>query len=479
MTFLPIADRELRIRARRATTFLLRCLAAAVAFGLTALLLMRGGLWSGGDIVFRVVIGLAFLFCLFEGSRNTADCLSEEKRGGTLGLLFLTDLKGYDVVIGKLLATSLSSFYGLVAILPAIGVPLLTGGVTAGEFWRAVLVLIVTLFFSLSVGMFVSSVSWSERRAWAATGGIIIFFTALPPLLNEVSFSGLSFLNWASPTMALFSIHDEDYKAQPRTFWTAVAGTHALSLVLLATTAAILPKVLQVRNVPVLRNRGMNRLRSENPVAWFVSEQEGQRVFVWLFVLASAGVLLTMAFFTKSTLTTLAVTALVTHFVLTGWVAFHACHNFHDAKTSGVLEQLVPTPLSSREILDGFVAALKRIFEVPVLSLLVVEGLIIMGKSKDIGSAVGLLVFAIIAWYFLSELHAVAFYGMWTALRVRRPNQAFTKTMLIAVIIPMGLSLFCCFGVLYPIIAIVKNRVIVNSYEWPLYKDFRKLITEA
>ena len=31
--------------------------------------------------------------------RNTADSLSAEKREGTLGLLFLTDLRGYDVVL--------------------------------------------------------------------------------------------------------------------------------------------------------------------------------------------------------------------------------------------------------------------------------------------------------------------------------------------------------------------------------------------
>ena len=31
----------------------------------------------------------------------TADCLSEEKREGTLGLLFLTDLRGYDIVVSS------------------------------------------------------------------------------------------------------------------------------------------------------------------------------------------------------------------------------------------------------------------------------------------------------------------------------------------------------------------------------------------
>jgi hypothetical protein len=476
MTFLPIAERELRFRARRPGTFLLRSVAASVAVIVAAIILVQWGLRGGGAVVFKTVTALAFLFCLYEGLRNTTDCLSAEKRAGTLGLLFLTDLKGYDVVLGKLTATSLNSFYGLLAILPAIGLPLLIGGVTAGEFWRATLVLLFTLFFSLSAGVFVSSMSWSARRAWATSLGIILLVTVFPVLLDALSFAGLK---WASPATAFLLIADADYNTKPRLFSQAIIGINVVSWAFLISACAILPRVWQVRNVHMSRNRDVRRVPSQNVVAWFLSDNEGQRIFVWLFVLACAGALLTMAFFRKATLTTLAVTALVAHFILTAWVAFHSCHSFHEAKMSGAIEQLLPTPLSSREILDGFVGALKRTFEVPVLSLLAIEGLIIIARLADTLSAPSVLVFAVVAWYFLGELRAVALYGMWTALRAKRPNQAFNKAMFITVIIPMSLSLLCCFGVLYPFIAIVKNRVIMNSYEWPLYRDFRRLITET
>src|SRR5208282_939788 len=89
-----------------------------------------------GQTLFYVIPSGAFLYCLFTGVRSTADCVSEEKREGTLGLLFLTDLKGYDVVGGKLVATSLNSFYGLTAIFPVLAIPLLMGGTTSAEFWR-------------------------------------------------------------------------------------------------------------------------------------------------------------------------------------------------------------------------------------------------------------------------------------------------------------------------------------------------------
>src|SRR5262249_10875761 len=115
---------------------------------------------------------------LFTGVRSTADCVSEEKRDGTLGLLFLTDLKGYDVVGGKLVATSLNSFYGLTAIFPMLAIPLLMGGVTSGEFWRISLVLANTFFFSLATGMFMSAVSNSARKAMAGTFTLVLFFSA-------------------------------------------------------------------------------------------------------------------------------------------------------------------------------------------------------------------------------------------------------------------------------------------------------------
>src|SRR2546427_5571596 len=125
MTILPIVERELRGAARRPGTYWLRVTAAFVAiavFGWMLLTLLRDNVPSTvhGRYLFRALFGLAFGYCLFIGARLTADCLSEEKRNGTLGLIFLTDLKGYDVVFGKLAATSLNSVYALLALLPVI-----------------------------------------------------------------------------------------------------------------------------------------------------------------------------------------------------------------------------------------------------------------------------------------------------------------------------------------------------------------------
>ena len=135
MTFLPIVARELRIASRRRSTYWLRSGAALVVMVIGTWFFLVAQNQPPAQIaliLFGLLTGGAVLYCLFSGVRYTADCLSEEKREGTLGLLFLTDLKGYDVVFGKLVATSLNGFYGVLAVVPMLALPLLLGGVTPG-----------------------------------------------------------------------------------------------------------------------------------------------------------------------------------------------------------------------------------------------------------------------------------------------------------------------------------------------------------
>src|SRR5438445_9330628 len=144
MTFLPIVARELRVAARKQNTFWVRVAAAFIgvllACGILLIeLLARKAGWGGGafgSILFGILTWLALAGALSAGLFFTSDCLSEEKREGTLGFLFLTDLRGYDVAAGKLLATSLRGFYALLALFPVLAVTFMMGGVTGAQFWK-------------------------------------------------------------------------------------------------------------------------------------------------------------------------------------------------------------------------------------------------------------------------------------------------------------------------------------------------------
>ncbi len=92
MSFLPIVMRELRAASRRRQTYRLR-----TGANLTVILL---GTWlflvmqyepqrKLSSYLFGTLSAGVILYSLLSGIRATADCLSEEKREGTLGLLFL------------------------------------------------------------------------------------------------------------------------------------------------------------------------------------------------------------------------------------------------------------------------------------------------------------------------------------------------------------------------------------------------------
>ena len=139
MTFLPIVERELRVRARQAATHWTR---AALGF-VAGQLAVQGFLYAYGvtnpsRIGPGVFVTLASVaqFIALASVFFTADSLSSERRGGTLGLLFLTDLKGYDVVLGKLASTGLGAFYALLGMVPALASHCWPAALPAAR-WRA------------------------------------------------------------------------------------------------------------------------------------------------------------------------------------------------------------------------------------------------------------------------------------------------------------------------------------------------------
>src|SRR5438034_6421501 len=261
MTFLPIVDRELRVTARRRSIYRVRLAVALTAMVLAGIILvvnLGAPQHQQGRYVFEGLSVLSIIYCLFSGRISTADCLSEEKREGTLGLLFLTDLKGYDVVLGKLAATSVSAFYGLLALLPVLAVRLLLGGVTNAEFWRVALVLVTTFLLSLAVGIFGSALSRDARRAMAANLALGLLLMAVLP---AVTAAVIYFATWpvgleafmACPIYSFYLCDDARYKAEPHHFWWSVAVIHLLTWLLLALTACIVPRTWQDKPAPAVR----------------------------------------------------------------------------------------------------------------------------------------------------------------------------------------------------------------------------------
>jgi ABC-type transport system involved in multi-copper enzyme maturation permease subunit len=230
MTFLPIVERELRVAAWRRGTYWLRFFAALAVITIALCLLLTAPssapAFRIGKVMFGFQSALAFGFCLLAGVFLTADTLSAEKREGTIGLLFLTDLKGVEVVLGKLVASSMQSVYALLAVLPILGLPLLMGGVTPGEFWRMNLALVTTLMFSLVVGMVASSLGRESRETMVMSLVVIVAVAGVLPALGwlEQVTIGRTVVQeyWLlpSPVGAMTGAFDATYRTSKGwTFW--------------------------------------------------------------------------------------------------------------------------------------------------------------------------------------------------------------------------------------------------------------------
>src|SRR5262245_8454023 len=255
MTQLPIVSRELRVAARKASTFWIRIVAVIVATLIATgfMLLASVGIPGGprfGPALFSTLTWLAFITTSLAGVFLTSDCLSQEKREGTLGLLFLTDLRGFDVVGGKLLATSLRGFYSVLAILPVLSTTVLLGGVTGTQILRVSLALLNSLFASLCAGLLVSALSRNAQKAITATFLLVLFLNIGGPIADTVIRVSGANVSALRPMLSLCSpyfVFDEAQRSGAGYFWSAFGINLFMAWSLFGLASLILPRSWQER----------------------------------------------------------------------------------------------------------------------------------------------------------------------------------------------------------------------------------------
>lgn len=398
MNCLPIAGRELRVAARKRSTFWLRVAAALVGLvlGGGCLLLgtlQRAGAAQMGGILFAILTWVCLAAGLSAGLFFTSDALSEEKREGTLGLLFLTDLRGYDVAAGKMMATSLRGFYGLLAVLPILAMTLLMGGITGAQYWKGSLALVNGLFFSLAAGMLVSAVSRDSQKAMAATLFLLLLFALGGPIADGM-IAGVK----KRAFTAVWSLSSPAYALQSAGawgrsgYWDAILVTQLAGWAMFALACLLVPHTWQERKPAhsgvsrgwayawkfggrARRARRSRNLLGRDPVAWLVSREQWQAVGLWSLTILVLGSF---------------VYGLLKKIPLEAWLVWNyigglfmlliylaatslACRFLVEARRSGLLELLLASPLDERQIVRGQWRALLRMFGLPVLLLLCVD----------------------------------------------------------------------------------------------------------
>ena len=392
MSFLPIAERELRVAARLRSTFWVRIAAALVATiigGAFFVLINAAGFGAGGtnpgQVIFAVLTWISLAASLSAGLFFTSDCLSEEKREGTLGFLFLTDLRGYDVVFGKLLATSMRGFYGLLAVFPVLAITLLLGGVTGEQFWKTLLALINAIFVSLSAGMLVSTFSREAQAAMAGTLSAVMLLVAgtsagdwaLTYMGNRNFEPILSLSNPAVPFLSASGWH-------PAAYGPALVVNQMVAWVMLATACALIPRTWQQKattrtdttsSVGYSWKFGAAKARAAlrrkfiepNPVLWLACRERWQSLLFWTMSIVSVAIVGVVLMRDEQGLSFLwsYFGGIITLVMYLGTASQAA--RFHvEARRSGLIELLLATPLTVQQIVQGQWRGMVKLFWIPL-----------------------------------------------------------------------------------------------------------------
>ncbi|MBI5383252.1 MAG: ABC transporter permease [Verrucomicrobia bacterium] len=468
MIFLPIVGRELRVASRKGATYWLRLGAALAAVGAAAWILLlahSGPSKQTGLLLFVTLTVLTNLYALLVGLRTTADSLSEEKREGTLGLLFLTDLRGYDIVLGKLAATSLNASYAMVGMFPVLGLAQLMGGVAPQEFWRVVLASVSNLLFSLAAGLFCSSLSRDDRKAVGATF-LIVFLSAVLPVIGSL----LAAANGQSSVAPLFQLLSPSYTCwlafdtnfKPTTladnFWVSLLVVQSLSWLFLALACLIVPRTWQEKSTghgqgnwrerweqwqfgsAEVRLAWRRQLLEANPIHWLTSRERFKTGLVWIGLALAAGfwiwgeIEVGRDWFEVACVPA----ALTAHTLLKVWMATESSRRFAEDRRSGALELLLATPLSVRDILRGQRQSLARQFAGPTAAVLVVDLYFIMrGLNHFHGDesawvVVWLAGMGMLGW----DMATLSWVGLWMGLNSRSPHRAATAALVRVCLVP-------------------------------------------
>jgi ABC-type Na+ efflux pump permease subunit len=179
--FLPVVQRELREGARRPFNYWLRVAGAAAG---VALLYVINQSENGDQAAegLRLFTGLhemlLALICVMVPAMS-ADCITREKREGTLGLLFLTPLTAMGIVAGKGLVQAFRAFTLWLAVLPVIIIPFLSGGVTGGDVFSAITIEFCVTLLCLAAGILASTLARARSTAFVLAACFGVAFVGL------------------------------------------------------------------------------------------------------------------------------------------------------------------------------------------------------------------------------------------------------------------------------------------------------------
>ena len=435
MYVLPLVSRELNVALRRPWAVLLRKWVGGGTMAATVWALMA---WdnSGGRMgvtLFHFFTLFAASACIFIGIFLTSDCLSREKREGTLGFLFLTDLYPADVVLGKLSAAGIVPASLLLAMFPGFAVCQLAGGVSAGEFWRTMAALILTLLFVLSATVFISSRSTTNRQSygWAA---------ALLLMLN--------------PLWLCWSAFDSNYRSlrvwrSVPVFWLELSGFVFLTILFLVAACQIVDRNWRDKEklfAPIEKKKKIRwfgrDILEKQPIAWLMLRRRDTARQLDLFAIIAVAFTfaLLMPWTFNPTRKYLFLGLLFgLHLGYQLLVLARTAYSFYFDRQDGSLELLLGTRLKIEDVFGGFYSYLLQHSQrsLLVLSAIDIVACFSLLAAGDLVAASLPFAMGATLW---STVLALGWLGVYRSLMTNHPLHAMAATFLRLSFFPLLIS---------------------------------------
>jgi ABC-type transport system involved in multi-copper enzyme maturation permease subunit len=174
-------------------------------------------------LLFRILAIVQLTLLLFFSALTAASTIAREKDRRTFILLLMTDLRNYEVVLGKLLGSLLQIALLLAATIPILALTLYLGGVAPEQLLQTVVILVGTALASGSLGAIMAL--WREKTfpALALTVLALVLYLCLVravgflPTLAGWAGMGTGIIDagametcerWLDPFQALTSVFD-------------------------------------------------------------------------------------------------------------------------------------------------------------------------------------------------------------------------------------------------------------------------------
>lgn len=147
---------------------------------------------SVGLLLFQIIAYVQLLLTLFFAALSAASAVAQEKDRRTFVLLLLTDMRDYEIVLGKLLGALLPIIIQLFIITPVLAMLLLLGGIAPAQVVQAVLVLLASAIAAGSLGGLVAL--WRDKT-YQALALSVLFLVLYVCVTQAVSVVG----PWLAP----------------------------------------------------------------------------------------------------------------------------------------------------------------------------------------------------------------------------------------------------------------------------------------